>query len=196
MKDRFELLAPEVVADPHPVLDRMRVEAPVYWVERAKVWFFTRYDDVAAVLRDHQGFSSQRVDELLKAQMPEELRSEMALLAEGMSMSFVFMDPPLHRVIRSHVAGAFTPLYLEQLRPRIQRVIDELLDTLRPAGEMDVVRDLAAALPVRVVAELFGVPGKDSMLFQRWSLAMNRLLGLAQQPDMTALRGVQAEPSA
>ena len=73
----------------------------------------------------------------------------------------MFLDPPDHTRLRSLVSQAFTPRMVESLRPRIQSLVDELLDAVVETGEMDVLADLAYPLPTVVICELLGVPAED-----------------------------------
>jgi cytochrome P450 len=90
-------------------------------------------------------------------------------MREGILRSLLMLDPPDHTRLRGLVNRAFTPRVVEQLRPRIQQIVDELLDVAAAGGEMDLVRDLAYPLPVTVIAELLGVPAEDRDRLKRWS---------------------------
>jgi pimeloyl-[acyl-carrier protein] synthase len=88
----------------------------------------------------------------------------------------MFLDPPDHTRLRSLVSQAFTPRMVESLRPRIQSLVDELLDAVVETGEMDVLADLAYPLPTVVICELLGVPPEDRDKFKTWSADASRLL--------------------
>jgi cytochrome P450 len=88
----------------------------------------------------------------------------------------MFLDPPDHTRLRSLVSQAFTPRMVESLRPRIQSLVDELLDAVVEKGEMDVLADLAYPLPTVVICELLGVPPEDRDKFKAWSADASRLL--------------------
>ena len=83
--------------------------------------------------------------------------------------SMLFLDPPQHTRVRSIFNKAFTPRRLESLRPRIQKLTDDLLDKVQPRGEMDLIADFAAPLPITVIADLLGFPSQDYAQIKRWS---------------------------
>ncbi len=78
-------------------------------------------------------------------------------------------DPPRHTVLRTVLGAAFSGRAVERIRPRIQQLVDGILDRAEELGAMDVIRDLASPLPATVIAELLGVPTNDLDLFKRWS---------------------------
>jgi cytochrome P450 len=78
-------------------------------------------------------------------------------------------DPPEHTRLRNLVSKAFTFKAVESLRPRIQQVVDELLDAVEGKDQMDVIWDLGYPLPVIVIAEMLGVPAAQRDTFKRWS---------------------------
>ena len=77
-----------------------------------------------------------------------------------------------HRRLRKLVTKAFTPRMVEQLRPRIQEIADELIDAVESRGEMDLVDEFAFPLPITVIAELLGIPVADRDRFRRWTNAI------------------------
>jgi cytochrome P450 len=102
--------------------------------------------------------------------------SQLAGLARWSSLKgIIHSDPPDHPRVRGPLAKAFTRRVVEQLRPDVQRIVDELLDAVQDQGTMDVVGDLAAVLPAAVISELLGVPAEDRLKFMRWS---DTVLGL------------------
>jgi cytochrome P450 len=134
-------------------------------------WVLTRYDDVTMALRDPR-FGRAGFDELLRARFGE----------SGFDLSMLFRDPPDHTRLRMLVSKAFTPRVVEGLRPRIQQVVDGLLDAIHPARAMDVIADLAYPLPVTVICEMLGVPVGDRARFRQWSEAIARSLDAIAMP--------------
>jgi pimeloyl-[acyl-carrier protein] synthase len=185
----YQLLDPEVLADPYPLYHRLRNEDPVHWDPFLHAWVVTRYEEVVRVLQE---FSADRT--FTPQQLGEMGLSQLGPIAEVMVKQMLFMDPPAHTRLRGLCSQAFTPRRVEMLRSRIQGIAERLLDSMLPAGRMDVVRDFAAPLPATVTAELLGVPPSDHVQLKVWSADFAEMLGNFQHnPDRTqrVLRSVQ-----
>ena len=134
-------------------------------------WVLTRYDDVATVLRDAR-FGRKGFDELIRARFGE----------SGFDQAMLFRDPPDHTRLRALVSKAFTPRVVDEMRAKIQKTVDDLLDQVRDARAMDVITDLAYPLPISVISEMLGVPAKDRDLFRGWSADIARSLDAISLP--------------
>jgi cytochrome P450 len=171
------LTADEFFADPYPTYDIMRAQAPVAWSDAWGGWVLTRYADVVSTLKDHKRFSNKgRVDHML-ARVPEEVRRASADLERHFGVNPAHADPPDHTRMRTLLNRAFTPYQMERLRPRVQEVVDELLDRVeaRGDGRMDLVADLSFPLPATIIAEMLGAPGHESDQFRDWANGVNQL---------------------
>lgn len=133
------------------------------------IWFLTRHEDVVAMLLDDERF----VLDPTNALTPEELEARPdpipPELAELINRHVLTTDGDDHRRLRRLVSKAFTPRMVEQLRPRIQEIADELIDGLGESGEADLVDAFAFPLPIIVIAELLGIPAEDRDRFRVWS---------------------------
>ncbi|KIF75529.1 cytochrome P450 [Streptomyces sp. 150FB] len=153
--------------DPPPELTRRLSEEPVSRVriwDGSEPWLVTRYDDVRAVLGDRR-VSSQPDRSGYPA-------FSAAFAARGAaSGSLVTMDDPQHAVLRRMLTGQFMIKRVEAMRPRIQQVVDELIDDLLsgPGGPVDLVEAFALPMPSLVICELLGVPYSDRAVFHRLS---------------------------
>jgi cytochrome P450 len=177
MAPALDLLAPDVVADPHAAFACLREEDPVHWSERHRAWVLTRYDDVAALFRD-QRMSSDRAAPLARKQ--DGLGGADPVVSV-LSRWMVFRDPPDHTRMRRALRPAFTPPAIEALRPTVERVVDELLGGL--PEEFDFLSEFAVPLPAIVIAELLGVPRADHDRFRTWSQGLATLVFASGLPD-------------
>jgi cytochrome P450 len=169
---KYDLYSPEFRAETYETFERMRRDDPVFAQPgldgETMIWFVTSHDEAVAVLLDDKRF----VRDPALALSPEEL----AALQAGAPESLAFIDNHMlnkdgdeHRRLRKLVTKAFTPRMVEQLRPRIQEIADELVDAVEARGEMELIDDFAFPLPITVIAELLGIPVADRESFRRWS---------------------------
>jgi cytochrome P450 len=172
---KYDLYSDRFRAHTYATFAQMRDEDPVFCQPgidgETMIWFLTRHDDVVAVLLDDERF----VRDPALALEAEELaawRRDLPELLEFTEQHMLNRDGADHRRLRRLVTRAFTPRMVEQLRPRMQEIADELLDAVEARGEMDLVDDYAFPLPIAVIAELLGIPLADRDRFRRWSNAV------------------------
>jgi cytochrome P450 len=160
----FNPLDPAFRADPYPLYRRLLAEDPVHMTILG-VPAFSRHADCIQILKDHKRFSS---DNTRAAGYDPQALPQMEGVSEG-DRPFLFFDPPDHTRLRRLVNMAFSAKAVEALRPRVQEIVDELLDAVAKKGEMDAIADLAYPLPVAVICEMLGVPKEDQPQFAEWS---------------------------
>jgi cytochrome P450 len=153
---------PRFRKDPYPVYARLRERGAVHWVRMPQPgayesWLVVGYEEARAALVDPR-LSKDSTKRGLGF-FEDELVGRHVLIA----------DPPEHTRLRSLVAGAFTMRRVAELRPRIQRITDELLDAMEPKGSADLVDSFAYPLPLTVICELLGVPDIDRAAFRTLS---------------------------
>ncbi|HUQ40005.1 MAG TPA: cytochrome P450 [Acidimicrobiales bacterium] len=160
-----------VAGVPHDWFAHLRAHDPVHWQPAAHAapgyWALTRYDDVVTVSRDPSVFSSFEGTALLEDMRPEGLWL--------MRQQLIHMDPPDHTNLRKIVNHGFTPRMIRQLGEHVAEITAAIVDAVAPKGECDFVTEIAAELPLQVIAELLGVPHEDRWKLFDWS---NRLIGL------------------
>jgi cytochrome P450 len=175
MERKYDLYSDDFRANTYETFARMREQDPVFCQPgidgETPIWFVTRYDDAVTVLLDDERF----VRDPALAFTPDELQA----VNERLPGSFAFVEQHMlnkdgddHRRLRRLVTKAFTPRMVEQLRPRIQEIADELIDRVEARGEMELVEEFAFPLPITVIAELLGVPAADRDRFRTWSNAI------------------------
>ena len=139
----------EVRRNPYPLYDQMRSGSPVFKVPPPfDAWLIFDYDGAKRALNDHDAFSS---------------------CVPAPRNWFIFFDPPQHTKLHGLISRAFTPASIANLEPRIRALSHELLDPVMERGEMDLATDFSVPLPMKVIAEMIGIPIADWPRFRRWS---------------------------
>ncbi|MEX1019716.1 MAG: cytochrome P450 [Litorilinea sp.] len=177
----LKLFGREFKANPYPVYARLRRDAPILrrqfrnpHGDDVGICFVTRYDDVAAMLRDTTHF----VKNIANTMTPTEraAASEPQPLLRLVANHMLNQDAPDHTRLRSVVNRAFTVPMIEQLEPRItataQELAQRMVRRLRMGESIDLINQFALPLPIIVIAELLGIPSRDHQRFHRWSTAL------------------------
>lgn len=155
---------------PAGVYRQLRDEG-VHYAPEIDAFVVSRYEDVVRVLRDGTTFSSRNaVGRILPPADPADPKPPLAPL-------LLLSDGPEHATRRSIVNRAFTPLKIADWEPRVRQVAEQHVDRLRGLEEVDLVRDLAALLPVRVISLILGVPLADVAKFRQWSEEITSSVG-------------------
>jgi cytochrome P450 len=138
-------------ADPYPTYERLREEAPIYYNDRFDFWALSRHADVHQALLDWPTFSNTRSDIL------DIIRAGVEL-PPGVIM---FEDPPLHTTHRGLMSRVFTPRRMAELEDQVREFCVRCLDPLVGSHGFDIVAELGAMLPMRVIGMLLGIPEQD-----------------------------------
>ncbi len=166
-----------VAGVPHEAFATLRAEAPVLWHEEADgpgFWSVHRYADVVKVNRDNLTFSSAAGGALIHELDPAALEQQRLMMLN--------MDPPMHTRYRKLVNRGFTPRMLGALEERIRGQARSIVEGVAEKGGCDFVTEVAAELPLQVIAEIMGVPHEDRHKIFDWS---NRMIG-AEDPEYQA----------
>ena len=173
---------------PHDWFTFLRQNAPVWWHEEADgpgFWAVTSYNECVAVNRDYEHFSSADKATFIW-ELDEENLAQLQLL-------MLNMDPPLHTRYRRLVNKGFTPRMINQLHDRIHAATDRIIDNVIETGTAEFVTDIAAELPLVVIAELLGVPNEDRHKMFDWS---NRMIGNQDAEYQKSAEGAEAVEAA
>jgi cytochrome P450 len=150
--------------DPYPLYRALREHDPIHRMPDGS-YFLSRYDDCVEVYRDASAWSSdKKID--FRANFAD------SLLYEHHTTSLVFNDPPYHTRVRKLLSPAFTPRALKALQPRVEALIDRLLDEAAAKGRIDLIDDFAAAIPVQLIGDMLGIPQAERAPLRGWSLAI------------------------
>jgi cytochrome P450 len=162
------------LSDPFPTYHALREYDPVHLMPDGS-YFLTRHDDCLTVYRDNETWRSDKHIDFRPA-------FGESLLYEHHTTSLVFNDPPYHTRVRKLLAPAFTPRALSRLQPQIEALVDRLLDRAAKRGEIDLIDDFAAAIPIQLIGDLLNLPLDERGPLRAWSLA---ILG-ALEPTLSA----------
>jgi cytochrome P450 len=161
------------VTDPHDFFARLRKEEPVTFSPMLNMWLVSRYDDIAAVLKDPARFSNR---DMLGSgtHLTDEAK---AILAQGFDTRHVLlgMDPPEHTRLRRLMNRGFTAQRINGMAPFIQQKANELVDAFAQDGHADLVEQFAYPLPAYVILGVMGVPTEDVWRIKRWSADWQQL---------------------
>lgn len=168
--DPVGLLTGRARANPQAIYAQLREKEPVYAIEvgDTRYWVTTRYEDCLTVLKNPQ------VGKEYRKKLPAELANRYPSdpTTELADRSMLFVDPPDHTRLRGLVHKAFTPRMIENLRPRIQAISQDLIDQMGTHGQADLIDHFAFPLPIIVIAELLGIPTEERDQFRAWTKAM------------------------
>ena len=150
---------------PHGYFKRLRKEAPINWElmpDGTGFWAITKYDDLVYASQHPEIFSSARGTNI------EEQHG-------GVEMLLINMDAPRHTNLRGTISKGFTPKMVREMEPHVREVTAAIIDRVAAKGQCDFVTEIAAELPLQVIAELIGIPLDDRHRVFDWS---NRMIGL------------------
>jgi cytochrome P450 family 142 subfamily A polypeptide 1 len=151
----------------------LRDNAPVYWSEPSGLWIISKYDDVLAVSKDQDRFTSEHG---VRPRTPVKL----GLIDEG---------EPRHTAVRKLMNRGFTPRMVKHWEDVFRGLCDEVLGEIAPLGECDFVHDIAVPLPLLLIAEMIGIRREDRQRFHQWSDDMIGGEGNLDKPEVVAKAG-------
>jgi cytochrome P450 len=176
----FNPFEPGFFDDPYPQYAALRAHDPVHR-SPLEVWVLFRYDDIVGVLRNSS--LSVQVDNATPTARMQMFAEQAPEERERGAHSILNVDPPDHTRLRRLVSKAFTPKMVHELRPRIEALVDEAVDTLAARGEADVISDLAFPLPFTVISEMLGMPDGNRDEVRGWSHTLTKTLDPILSPE-------------
>ena len=186
--ETIERMPDDFMQRPYEVLEKFRAAGPVHHVvfpHGAKVWLITRYDDVRNLLSDPRvSKDGRRMNEMFvrHSGLPVDDNEPPSVgFDDELSWHMLNSDPPRHTRLRGLVSKSFTLRRMEEFRPRIAQVVDNLLDELAGKPEVEFVGEFALPLVITIICDLLGVPFDDRDTFRRWAV---ELVGAGQDPEV------------
>ncbi|MEX2227234.1 MAG: cytochrome P450 [Dehalococcoidia bacterium] len=177
--------------NPYPTYRRLQEKDPFHLSRAINGWVLTRHADISAVLRDPRFSSDGRKVPRFKKMMEQRIAAGDLTREEAEGQSMLGLDPPDHTRLRSLVSKAFTPRSVEALRPRVEQLVDEMVEHAAAKGTFDVIREIAYPLPVIIIAEMLGIPPDDREQFKHWSDEMALSVGMANVDEQRRARDAQ-----
>ena len=160
----------EMHDDPYPIYRELRDNAPAFHNETYGFWALSRYDDCQAAVRNFKVFSSAQGTSL------EELKAQVKNL--------INTDPPVHSQLRHLISDMFTPARVAPLEDAVRAMARELIMPHLARGEMDVIADFAAKLPMAIICRLLGFRQEDEdMLRDLTDRVVHRDEGVFEMPE-------------
>ena len=167
----FNPLSPDFIRDPYPHYERLRISDPMH-VTAHGAFLASRHAEVSLVLRDKR-FGKDFVDRTIRRYGPKIMEEP---IFRSMSHWMLQQDPPDHTRLRGLVVKAFTARRVEDMRPRIQEVVDQTIDAVIERGHMDLIEDFAFRLPVTIICDMLGIPEEHREVFYKSSRDGGRIL--------------------
>ena len=168
----FDPLSPEFIRNPYPLYARLRATDPMHLTPQG-MYVASRHAEVSLVLRDRR-FGKDYVERTIRQYGGPKIMDEPVFRSLGHWM--LHQDPPDHTRLRGLVVKAFTARRVEDMRPRIQQVVDQTLDHIIPQGRMDLIEDFAFRLPVTIICDMLGIPDDHREFFYAGSRESGHVL--------------------
>ncbi|MBA2391318.1 MAG: cytochrome P450 [Ktedonobacteraceae bacterium] len=191
------LFSEAFLADPFPLFAQLRSKGAVVALPvpsgsgTSSFWMVTQLEEAIQVLKN-QLFTVDPSTIPLDDNQPSSPRG-LGGLGGILGQSMIAVDEPDHRRLRSLVSKAFTPKYIQSLRPGIQKIADDLLDRVQEQGHMDLVNEYAFPLPINVISNMLGVPSEGQALIREWSELFSSGGAARQDPSRLMITQTFAE---
>ena len=176
--------------DPYAFYSELHRAAPVFFWENYRHWCFAGFKEVSALLRDKR-FGRQILHLATREQLGlAEPKPHVAAFDQTEKYSLLNLEPPAHTRLRTLVNRAFVSRQVEQLRPRIERLANELIDGFEADGQVELIKAYAAPIPAVVIAEMIGLPAEMAAQLVSWSNRMVTMymFGVTHQTELDANR--------
>lgn len=168
MGEAFNPFADPYLADPYPILAQARAEEPVFYNPETGHWVITRYEDIKAILRDPETYSSRMAQSPIQP-WPETAVKLFTAQNFNIRPTFSNNDPPSHTHVRQFTGNAFTPKRIKWIEPHVRRLITEAIDKIIDQGRADLVKEVLYETPARVLFAFLGIPDGDVEKIKLWS---------------------------
>src|SRR5579863_4557216 len=167
------IFSDEILQDPYPTYARLHQEGPLHYLDvdgKWALWSIVSHAECSSAAKDSR-LSAKRSQQLILS-LPIGSQSEFSELARMFGLWLIFMDPPEHTRLRKLLNRGFSPAAIEGLRPQVEAIVDQMLKPLRHGSEIELMREFANPMPVRIILEMLGIPQELRDTFVDWSRAI------------------------
>jgi cytochrome P450 len=185
------LFTDEILQDPYPAYARLHEEGPLHYLDvdgKWALWSIVSHAECSSAAKDPR-LSAKRSQQMILS-LPLSSQSQFSELARMLGLWLIFMDPPEHTRLRKLLNKGFSPAAIEGLRPQVEAIVDEMLTPLQHGAEVDLMREFANPMPVRIILEMLGIPQELRDTFVNWSRAIAVFRG---SPDRTVEQARDAQ---
>jgi hypothetical protein len=163
----------EILQDPYPTYARLHEEGPLHYLDvggKWAVWSIFSHAECSSIAKDAR-LSAKRAKQMLLP-LPLSRQPEFSELARLLGLWLIFMDPPEHTRLRKLLNKGFSAAAVEGLRPQVEAIVDQMLKPLQHGSEIELMREFANPIPVRIILEMLGIPQELRDTFVDWSRAI------------------------
>ncbi len=163
----------EILQNPYPTYARLHEEGPLHYLDvgnKWAVWSIFSHAECSSIAKDTR-LSAKRAQQMLLP-LPLSRQAEFSELARMFGLWLIFMDPPEHTRLRKLLNKGFSAAAVEGLRPQVEAIVNQMLEPIRHGSEIDLMREFANPMPVRIILEMLGIPQELRDTFVDWSRAI------------------------
>ena len=161
-------LTQEYFNNPYPTYKKFLNESPVFWSEELSAWIISPYELVEAGLHSSTLNAGERMS-AASSHFSDEERKQFSAILHNLNNWIVFQDPPSHTRLRRLISKSFTPRSITAFEPKIEKIVNDLLDEIGDKEKFDLVAEFSFRLPAAVMCDLLGIPLDRQWDLKRWA---------------------------
>jgi cytochrome P450 len=161
-------LTQEYFNNPYPTYKKFLNESPVFWSQELSAWIISPYELVEAGLHSSTLNAGERMS-AASSHFSDEERKQYSAILHNLNNWIVFQDPPSHTRLRRLISKSFTPRSITAFEPKIEKIVNDLLDEIGDKEKFDLVAEFSFRLPAAVMCDLLGIPLDRQWDLKRWA---------------------------
>ena len=161
-------LTQEYFNNPYLTYKKFLNKSPVFWSEELSAWIICPYELVEAGLHSSTLNAGERMS-AASSHFSDEERKQYSAILHNLNNWIVFQDPPAHTRLRRLISKSFTPRSITAFEPKIEKIVNDLLDEIGDKEKFDLVSEFSFRLPAAVMCDLLGIPLNRQWDLKRWA---------------------------